>query len=111
MQYAHYLGVPARLDWTFASNRWLDVYAGAGMEVEMCMGATLAEKKLIRDPLCLSLLGAAGIQLNLSKRIGLYLEPELSWSVPSANWELDTYRRTHPLVFTVATGIRINIGN
>ena len=111
MQYAHYLGVPARLDWTFASNRWLDVYAGAGMEVEMCMGATLAEKKMIRDPLCLSLLGAAGIQLNLSKRIGLYLEPELSWSVPSANWELDTYRRTHPLVFTVATGIRINIGN
>ncbi|MCR4569236.1 MAG: porin family protein, partial [Bacteroidales bacterium] len=111
MQYAHYLGVPARLDWTFASNRWLDVYAGAGMEVEMCMGATLAEKKLIRDPLCLSLLGAAGIQLNLSKRIGLYLEPELSWSVPSANWELDNYRRTHPLVFTVATGIRINIGN
>ena len=96
---------------SFASNRWLDVYAGAGMEVEMCMGATLAEKKLIRDPLCLSLLGAAGIQLNLSKRIGLYLEPELSWSVPSANWELDTYRRTHPLVFTVATGIRINIGN
>lgn len=110
-QYAHYLGIPARLDWTFASNRWLDVYAGAGMEVDMCMGATLAEKKLIRDPLCLSLLGAAGIQLNLSKRIGLYLEPELSWSVPSANWELDTYRRTHPLVFTLATGIRINIGN
>ena len=110
-QFAHYLGIPARLDWTFASNRWLDVYAGAGMEVDMCLGASLAEKKLLRDPLGFSLLGAAGIQLNLSKRIGLYLEPELSWRVPSADWKLDTYQRTHPLVFTVATGIRINIGN
>lgn len=111
MQYAHYLGVPARLDWTFASNRWLDVYAGAGMEAELCLGATLGGRKLQRDGLGLSLLGAAGLQLNISSRIGLYLEPELSWRIPSAEWKLDTYRRTHPLVFTVATGIRINFGN
>ncbi len=110
-QYAHYLGVPARLDWTFASNRWLDVYAGAGMEAELCLGATLGGRKLQRDGLGLSLLGAAGLQLNISSRIGLYLEPELSWRIPSAEWKLDTYRRTHPLVFTVATGIRINFGN
>ena len=108
MQYAHYLGVPARLDWTFASNRWLDVYAGAGMEAEVCLGATLGGKKLQRDGLGLSFLGVAGVQLNLSNRIGLYLEPELSWRIPSSEWKLDTYRRTHPLVFTVATGIRIN---
>ena len=111
MQYAHYLGVPARLDWTFASNRWLDAYAGAGMEAELCLGATLGGRKLQRDGLGLSLLGAAGLQLNISSRIGLYLEPELSWRIPSAEWKLDTYRRTHPLVFTVATGIRINFGN
>ena len=110
-QYAHYLGVPARLDWTFASNRWLDVYAGAGMEAELCVGATLGGKKLQRDGIGLSLLGAAGLQLNLTNRIGLYLEPELSWRIPSAEWKLDTYRRTHPLVFTVATGIRINFKN
>lgn len=110
-QYAHYLGVPARLDWTFASNRWLDVYAGAGMEAELCLGATLGGRKLQRDGLGLSLLGAAGLQLNISSRIGLYLEPELSWRIPSAEWKLDTYRRTHPLVFTLATGIRINFGN
>ena len=109
-QYTHYLGIPARLDWTFASNRWLDVYAGAGMEVDLCLGATLGGNQLKRDPIGFSLLGATGIQLNLSRRIGLYLEPELSWRVPSADWKLDTYQRTHPLVFTIATGIRINIG-
>lgn len=108
-QYAHYLGIPARLDWTFASNRWLDVYAGAGMKAEVCLGATLGGRKLQRDDLGFSLLGAVGLQLNISNRIGLYLEPELSWRVPSADWKLDTYQRTHPLVFTVATGIRINI--
>jgi hypothetical protein len=110
-QYAHYLSIPARLDWTFASNRWLDVYAGAGMKAEACLGATLGGRKLQRDDLGLSLLGAAGLQLKISNRIGLYLEPELSWRIPSAEWRLDTYRRTHPLVFTVVTGIRINFGN
>ncbi|MBO4756610.1 MAG: hypothetical protein J5519_07615, partial [Bacteroidales bacterium] len=68
-QYAHYLGTPARLDWSFASNRWLDVYAGAGMKAEVCLGASLAGNKLKRDPIGFSLLGAAGIQLNLSERI------------------------------------------
>ncbi|MBR1538643.1 MAG: hypothetical protein IJ636_03960, partial [Bacteroidales bacterium] len=30
-QAVHYLGVPLRMDWAFASGRWFDLYVGAGV--------------------------------------------------------------------------------
>ena len=41
-QYAHYLGVPVRLDFTLASAGWLDFYVGGGIEGDYCVAATLA---------------------------------------------------------------------
>ena len=109
-QLAHYLGIPVRLDWTLAANRWLDVYVGAGVAGDLCLGSTLDGKAFEKDGLTLSLLGAGGLQWNLLPRLGLYLEPELSWTLPSDKQALMTYRHDHPLVFTVATGLRINLG-
>ena len=70
--------------------------------------------------------GASGIQFNATKRIGLYLEPELTWSKPpkkahldyygdvvimeEGDYRLETYRTVHPFMFTVATGLRVNLG-
>ena len=109
-QNAHYLGIPVRMDWSMASNQWLDVYLGAGMEGDFCIAATLGGEKIQRDGFRFSLLGAAGVQFNLSRRVGLYLEPEISWTVPFGNQLLTTYRSQHPFFFTVAAGVRIQIG-
>lgn len=109
-QSAHYLGIPVRMDWSIASNQWLDVYLGAGMEGDFCVAATLSGEKIHRDGFSFSLLGAAGVQFNFCKRVGLYLEPEISWTLPSGNQVLTTYRSQHPFCFTVAAGVRINIG-
>lgn len=109
-QLAHYIGIPLRLDWTIASNRWLDVYAGGGIEGDYCIGATLAGEPIQKDGFGLSLLGAGGVQLNLNKRIGLYMEPEISWIIPSEYHVLNTYRTNHPLTFSLAGGIRISLG-
>ena len=109
-QLAHYLGVPVRLDWTLASGRWLDVYIGGGLEGDYCLGATLAGERTAKDGFGLSLLGAGGIQCNLTKRIGLYVEPEISWTIPSESHVLQTYRSDNPLMFSLTSGIRINIG-
>ena len=109
-QYAHYLGVPARLDWVFASGKVLDVYIGGGLQGDFCVGATLAGSPLKKDGFGLSLLGSGGLQINASKRLGFYLEPQLSWQFYSVNRALVTYRSEHPVVFSVATGIRINLG-
>ena len=55
-------------------------------------------------------MGAGGIQFNITKRIGIYVEPELSWTVPSENHVLETWRSEYPFMFSVATGLRINFG-
>lgn len=108
-QAAHYLGVPLRLDWTLASNRWLDVYVGGGASGDWCVGATLAGKEIPRDGFSFSLLGAGGVQFNMTRRLGLYVEPEISWTLPSEKRVLETYRSAHPFLFSVATGLRINL--
>ena len=108
-QAAHYLGVPLRLDWSLASNRWLDVYVGGGASGDWCVGATLAGKEIPRDGFSFSLLGAGGVQFNMTRHLGLYVEPEISWTLPSEKRVLETYRSAHPSLFSVATGLRINL--
>ena len=108
-QAAHYLGVPLRLDGSLASNRWLDVYVGGGVSGDWCVGATLAGIDIPRDGFSFSLLGAGGVQFKVTRHLGLYVEPEISWTLPSEKRVLETYRSAHPFLFSVATGLRINL--
>lgn len=108
-QAAHYLGVPLRLDWSLASNRWLDVYVGGGASGDWCVGATHAGIDIPRDGFSFSLLGAGGVQFKVTRHLGLYVEPEISWTLPSEKRVLETYRSAHPFLFSVATGLRINL--
>ena len=109
-QRADYLGIPVRLDWTIASNNWLELYLGGGMEADYCLSATLGGNSIHKDGFAISLLVASGIQFNLTRHLGVYLEPEMSWTVPSDNRWLETYRTDHPLMFSLASGLRINLG-
>ena len=109
-QTAHYLGVPVRLNWVLASGKLIDVYAGGGFEGDVCLGANLAGNNIVRDGFSLSLQGAGGIQMNFAKRLGFYVEPQLSWRVPFETAVLNTYRSENPLMFCVAAGLRFNFG-
>ena len=103
----HYLGIPVRLDWTLLAKKRWEIYVGAGVEGDICLAATFAGRSAPKDGFNFSLLGAGGLQFNLSKRLGLYVEPQLSWTVPSRGRILPTYRTQDPVVFTVNSGIRI----
>ncbi len=109
-QLAHYLGVPVRIDWVFASGRLLEAYVGGGLEGEVCVGAYLGGKEISKDGFNLSLQGAGGIQMNVTNRLGIYVEPQVMWRIPTGDSTLDTYRSTHPLMFSAATGVRCTIG-
>lgn len=109
-QLAHYVGLPVRLDWIPFSNRWLDIYVGGGIEGDFCVAATMDGNSIEKDGFSMSLLGVGGIQFNASKRFGIFVEPQISWTVPSEYRVLTTYRTAHSLMFSVAGGIRINIG-
>lgn len=109
-QSVHYLGIPVRLDWTFASSKWLEAYLGAGIKGDLCMGAKLDGKSIGKDGPAFRLLGVSGIQFNATRRLSLFVEPEISWTLPSGRRVLSTYSSEHPWMFTVATGIRFNLG-
>ncbi|MBR5659995.1 MAG: hypothetical protein IKW99_00415 [Bacteroidales bacterium] len=109
-QYAHYLGVPVRLDWLLASGRWLDLYVGGGVEGDLCVGATFDGRNIRKDGFGLSLLGAGGVQFNPVRRVGLYVEPGCSWTIPSEKHVLNTYRSENPFMFSVSAGVRLNLG-
>lgn len=110
-QHVHYLGVPLRLDWTFASCKRFDSYIGVGIKGDYCIGASFAGASIPRDGPAFRLLGAGGIQFNATKRLGFYVEPEISWTIPSERRNLDTYCSNHPWMVTVVTGIRMNLNN
>ena len=110
-QQAHYLGIPLRLDWAAISGKRLEIYAGAGLEAEWCLGAKIDGRGLDKDKAAMSLLGAGGVQLHITDRIGLFVEPEISWRMSLNKPVLTTYRSEHPVMFTVATGIRMTLGN
>ena len=109
-QLAHYLGVPVRMDWVFAAGRLLETYVGGGLEGEVCVGASLGGKEISKDGFNLSLQGAGGIQMNVTNRLGIYVEPQVMWRIPTGDSTLETYRSAHPLMFSAATGVRITIG-
>lgn len=109
MMKAHYFGVPLRLDWNFLSGEKMDLYAGAGISGDFCAAAFRAGSKVKdQDGLALSLLAAGGIQWNMGRRTGLYIEPQLSWTPRRADRTMDIYRKIRPLMFTVESGLRIN---
>lgn len=108
-QSAHYLGIPVRLDWTLASRRWFDIYLGGGIAGDYCLGTTFDGRKIRSDGFGFSILGAAGAQVNLTERISIYLEPEVSWDALPGRRVLQTYRSENPFMFSLATGLRINL--
>ncbi|MCQ2115086.1 MAG: hypothetical protein MJZ07_02665, partial [Bacteroidales bacterium] len=88
---------------------WMDVYVGAGGSADFCVAAFDAGQKIAKDGVGFSLIGAGGIQFNISKNLGLFLDPTFSWNIPSDNRKLDTYRSDHPFMFTVSTGLRVTV--
>ena len=108
-QNVHYLGIPMRADFTVVKSRAVNVYAGAGAEADFCIAADLGGEKIDRDGVGFSLLGAGGIQFNLFKGVGLYIEPVISWDIPSEKRMIDTYRAEHQVMFSVTSGIRFSI--
>lgn len=110
-QLVHYLGIPVRLDWTLASGKRFDAYLGAGIKGDLCMSATLAGETIGKDGPAFRLLGVSGIQFNATSRLGIYVEPGISWTLPSERRILSTYSSEHPWMFSVTTGVRFNLGN
>lgn len=110
VQYAHYLSIPMRIDWTAYSFRLIDLYLGAGLESNFFINATRnREHVTYKDDPTITLTGVCGLQYHFSKYLGVYLEPGVDWAIPKVNQPLFTYRTEHPLMFSLSTGLRVFI--
>lgn len=103
-QRVHYLGVPVRLDWKVLDRKDFLVYLGAGIQADRCIYASVGGERLSEKEVLWSAGGAAGIQWALTRRTGLYIEPDLTFSLNEGT--LETYRTENPVMFSARAGLR-----
>lgn len=105
-QNVHYLGIPLRCDWLVVNRRYFTFYMGVGAQVDKCVYARVGDERLHEKDFLFSLTGAAGLQYNITNKIGLYLEPDFSLRLNDGT--LETYRHDHFGVISARAGLRFN---
>ena len=108
-QKAHYLGIPLRLDYDLVQRNRFRLYLGAGAKADWGIAARLDGEKIDPDGFGFSLLGAGGLQWNVSGPLGLYLEPRFNWFLSDPEGRLKTFRTDSPFRFTLSAGVRIDL--
>lgn len=105
-QKLHYIGIPVRANWNFVNNKHFTMYVSAGGAIEKCVyGKVDGETETVK-PLQLSVMGAVGAQYNVSNRVGIYVEPGVSYFFDDGS-SMETIRKENPTNFTLQAGIRL----
>ena len=105
-QYAHYLGIPVRLDYMAVNKKHFNMYFGAGLQMDKCVYAKVGDERLHEKQLLFGVNGSMGLQVNIVPMVGLYLEPEVTYALNKGS--IETFRSDEPFVVTVRGGLRFN---
>lgn len=114
-QTAQYIGVPVRLDYSWLHDPRWDLYTGLGMQVDWNIGAKLGQTAIDKDGASVSLVAAGGLQYNITKHLGLYIEPHVSWlasyylGLQPNTGHLETFRTQNPLMLNASCGLRFSL--
>lgn len=120
-QKLHFAGIPLSLSCNLWRNDFLEVYAKGGGAVEFCISGTSdtdyisgstvtrTETESVRDthPQW-SVNAAAGVQYNFIDRLGVYVEPGVSYYIDNGG-TVSTIYRDKPLNFNLNLGLRFTI--
>ncbi|MDD3037458.1 hypothetical protein [Bacteroides sp.] len=105
-QKLHYLGIPLRANWNFLEKRFFTLYVTGGGMVEKCVYGKLGSEKETVNPLQFSVSGGVGVQVNATKRVGIYVEPGVSYFFDDGS-NIQTIRKENPFNFNMQAGIRL----
>ncbi len=105
-QKLHYIGIPVRANWNFVDKKSFTMYVSAGGAVEKCVYGKIGSENETVKPLQLSVMGAVGAQYNVSNKVGLYVEPGVSYFFDDGS-DVQTIRKENPCNFTLQAGIRL----
>lgn len=116
-----YIGVPLNMTASILDTKLFSLYAGVGGMVEKSVsGKTVStetvggvkqgdsvKKNLNVKPLLWSLNASAGLQANLTRNLGVYVEPGLSYHFDGGS-DVSTIYKDRPLDFAVTIGARFS---
>lgn len=116
-----YIGVPLNMTASILDTKLFSLYAGVGGMVEKSVsGKTVStetvggvkqgdsvRKNLNVKPLLWSLNASAGLQANLTRNLGVYVEPGLSYHFDDGS-DVSTIYKDRPLDFAVTIGARFS---
>lgn len=116
-----YIGVPLNMTASIFDTKLFSLYAGVGGMVEKSVsGKTVStetvggvkqgdsvKKNLNVKPLLWSLNASAGLQANLTRNLGVYVEPGLSYHFDDGSG-VSTIYKDRPLDFAVTIGARFS---
>lgn len=105
-QKLHYVGIPVRANWDFVDTRSFTIYVSAGGTVEKCIYGKIGNENETVKPIQLSVMGAVGAQYHISNKVGLYVEPGVSYFFDDGS-SVQTKRKEDPCNFTLQAGIRL----
>lgn len=103
-QSVHYLGIPVRLDWMLVNRKHFNFYMGAGMQMDKCLYATVGDERLHEKQFLFGVNGSMGFQFNIVPMVGLYFEPDFSYSLNEGS--LQTFRTREPFMISARAGLR-----
>lgn len=117
------IGIPLSINYNIWGNRKLSIYLSGGGILEKNVSGKLTtdyivDKKLESsrtenisiDQLQWAVNTSLGVQYNLTKRIGLYVEPGASYHFKNGS-EIETIYKEKPLNMSLRFGLNFSIGN
>lgn len=119
-QTLHYIGIPLNVTYNIIGSKLFNVYASAGGAMEKAVGGYFEttghvdgkrsetnRNSLKPKELQWSLNASAGAQVNVMNQFGLYVEPGISYRIPSGSHVRSIYT-DKKLDFSIGFGIRFN---
>lgn len=120
-QKIHYLGIPVSVGYQWINSKRLSVYTSGGVTAEFGVKGTMNSTSVLEGgstdkttsdisdiPVQMSVGVAAGVQYNILRNLGVYVEPGMVYYFGNGS-SLETSYSDKPLNFKLKVGVRLDI--
>lgn len=107
-QRLHMLGIPLDVKYDFYESRQWKIFAGAGLAADWTVYGTYGGVKIDSHPVWLSLRIKGGVSFMFSEKLGIYMEPTVSYFLSNGS-VIENYYTEHPLNIGLSLGLSYHL--
>ena len=111
-QTLHYVGIPVSANFVVWGNQLLQTYVTAGAQADFNVAAKVTTgdhtADIDKDRAQFSVGGGVGVQLNIVKQLGVYVEPGVKYYFDNGSMVQNVFK-DHPCNFSLQVGLRFNM--